>query len=90
MSDPVRSVVPMKIDCDTCTAKPQACGDCFVSFLTIDVRQEEPAAPAAVVPVSDRDTLETAVGAVPMDSDQRSAVHVLINAGLVPPLRHAV
>lgn len=83
----------MKIDCDTCTARPQACGDCFVSFLTIPVRQEEPARPAAVerqrASHDDRNTLETAVGDVPMDADQRSAVHVLINAGLVPPLRHA-
>lgn len=43
MSDPVLSVVIMKIDCETCTARGPACTDCVVSFLTIEVR------PTAVV-----------------------------------------
>ena len=42
MSDPFRSVNVMKIDCDTCTMRGPACGDCVVSFLTIPIR------PAAV------------------------------------------
>lgn len=29
----------MKIDCDDCTMRGPACGDCVVSFLTIPVRQ---------------------------------------------------
>ncbi|GMA33968.1 MULTISPECIES: hypothetical protein [Demequina] len=32
----------MNIDCDTCEVKGKACGDCFVSFLTIPVRAAQP------------------------------------------------
>jgi len=32
------SVGFMKIDCDTCTMRGLACGDCVVSFLTIERR----------------------------------------------------
>ena len=32
------SVGGMKIDCDTCTMRGLACGDCVVSFLTIERR----------------------------------------------------
>ncbi|WP_084078607.1 hypothetical protein [Demequina sp. NBRC 110057] len=28
----------MNIDCDTCEVKGKACGDCFVSFLTVRTR----------------------------------------------------
>lgn len=38
VSDPVRSVGVMKIDCDACEVRGPACGDCVVSFLTIPVR----------------------------------------------------
>lgn len=38
MSVPVVSVVVMKIDCETCTVRGPACGDCVVSFLTIPMR----------------------------------------------------
>jgi len=37
------SVFHMIIDCETCTVRGPACGDCVVSFLTIPVRQPEPA-----------------------------------------------
>lgn len=37
------TVFYMIIDCETCTVRGPACGDCVVSFLTIPVRQPEPA-----------------------------------------------
>ena len=33
-----RSVENMMIDCDECTERGPACGDCVVSFLTIQLR----------------------------------------------------
>lgn len=33
----------MIIDCETCTVRGPACDDCVVTFLTIPVRQPEPA-----------------------------------------------
>lgn len=41
MSVVVLSVLYMIIDCETCTVRGPACGDCVVSFLTIPVRQPE-------------------------------------------------
>lgn len=38
VSAPAASVRRMLIDCDTCTARPAACGDCVVTFLTVPVR----------------------------------------------------
>lgn len=42
MSDPVRSVKFMIIDCDTCEVRGAACGDCVVTFFTIGVRPADP------------------------------------------------
>lgn len=33
MSDPLASVAAMIIDCNTCQAPPEACGDCVMSVL---------------------------------------------------------
>lgn len=33
----------MIIDCETCPVRGSACSDCVVTFLTIPVRQPEPA-----------------------------------------------
>ncbi len=38
MSGVGRSVIFMMIDCDMCTERGPACGDCVVSFLTIGLR----------------------------------------------------
>lgn len=38
MSVVARSVHCMMIDCDSCTARGDACTDCVVTFLTIPVR----------------------------------------------------
>lgn len=37
MSEAAASVRRMIIDCDTCTVRGPACGDCVVTFLTIPV-----------------------------------------------------
>lgn len=54
----------MHIDCDSCTARGPACGDCVVSVL---------------------------LGAPPegvyVDETERTALAVLADCGLVPPLR---
>ncbi len=69
----------MIIDCDTCTVRGDACGDCVVSFLTIPVRAG----------VGDPADASDAHREVAMDRDQRRAVAALAAGGLVPPLRHA-
>jgi len=61
----VPSVTTMMIDCDTCTVRGAACGDCIVTFLTIPVR----------------------AGPVDLDEAERTAIGVLADSGLVPPLR---
>ena len=38
MSDPLRSVADMRIDCDTCVVRGPACAECVVTFLTIPMR----------------------------------------------------
>ncbi len=35
MSEVVVSVPAMLIDCQTCTARPDACADCVMTFLTV-------------------------------------------------------
>lgn len=75
MSDPVGSVEDMKIDCDTCTVRGEACADCVVSFLTIPVRDG-----LRVVGEESRP--------VEIDSAQEEAIRALSDAGLVAPLRH--
>ena len=42
MSDPVRTVKLMIIDCDTCEVRGKECADCVVTFLTIGMRPAEP------------------------------------------------
>ncbi|WP_123369810.1 hypothetical protein [Cellulomonas sp. PhB150] len=61
----------MIIDCESCTARPVACGDCVVTFLTIG-------SPRAAVGASD---------GVDLDVAEQHAIGVLAASGLVPPLR---
>ncbi|HWJ84507.1 MAG TPA: hypothetical protein VNR62_03705 [Cellulomonas sp.] len=61
----------MMIDCESCTARPTACGDCVVTFLAIGRR------PAP----GDRD------GGLDLDAAEQRAIGVLAASGLVPPLR---
>ena len=61
----------MLIDCDTCTVRGQACGDCVVTVLL------------ASPPRAGADRPE----AVQLDRAERAAIEVLAGSGLVPPLR---
>ncbi|WP_197021535.1 hypothetical protein [Cellulomonas sp. HZM] len=63
----------MIIDCDSCTARPVACADCVVTFLTVTAPRA--AQPAGTSP------------AVDLDHAERHAIGVLAGCGLVPPLR---
>ncbi len=65
----------MKIDCDTCVVRGDACGDCVVSFLTIPVRP-------GLRPVGERPEV------VQIDDAQARAIDALAHAGLIAPLRH--
>jgi hypothetical protein len=70
----------MKIDCDTCVVRGDACSDCVVSFLMIPVRSGLRSADARRV---------GGTGApVEVDDAQVRAIRTLANAGLVAPLRH--
>jgi positive regulator of sigma E activity len=70
----------MLIDCDSCTGRGLACGDCVVSVFL--------GTPA--LPDAPRGTLEPLRPAqtVDLDLDEAQALAVLADAGLVPPLRH--
>jgi hypothetical protein len=54
----------MLIDCDRCTVRGLACGDCVVTVL-----------------------LSRPPSGVRLDDDERMAIGVLSDSGLVPPLR---
>ncbi len=85
----------MIIDCDTCTARGDACGDCVVSFLTISVRDSAHAntALANTERESEREdgniAFPSAAAVLAIDDDQARAVSALAASGLVSPLRHA-
>lgn len=64
----------MKIDCDRCAIRGDACADCVVSFLTFS------AAPGQVN--------RTAPGPIELDPEQEAAILAFTGGGLVPPLRH--
>ncbi len=65
----------MLIDCDSCTARPRACGDCVVTHL-LSVRSAAPPLEHS----SPRPTTD-------LTSSEIAAVGVLAAGGLVPPLR---
>jgi hypothetical protein len=64
----------MKIDCDTCAVRGDACTDCVVSFLLVSARPGRAARP---VP-----------GPIELDEEQEAAILTFSEGGLVPPLRH--
>jgi hypothetical protein len=69
----------MLIDCDSCTERPRACGECVVSVLL--------GMPGERVP-GERVPGERVPGPGPeLDADERGALEVLAGAGMVPPLR---
>jgi hypothetical protein len=65
----------MKIDCDTCVVRGDACSDCVVSFLTIPVRTGLRPADSPEAPIE-------------IDVAQARAMRILAEAGLAAPLRH--
>lgn len=81
----------MLIDCDSCTARPRACGDCIVTHLLQVGRADRapggphPDRPGPVGGPGERDD-EHGAPAVLTDSEV-AAVAVLSAGGLVPPLR---
>ena len=54
VSGPVPSVLAMLIDCDTCTARPRACGDCVVTHLLSVRPSTVPLEPPSVRRTTDR------------------------------------
>jgi hypothetical protein len=91
VSGPLPSVRTMLIDCDSCTARPRACGDCIVTHLL----SVEPSRPSARGTPDDHDGWDTADAPdVPdehrpteLTPSEIAAVGVLSAGGLVPPLR---
>jgi hypothetical protein len=70
----------MLIDCDSCTGRGHACGDCVVSVFL-----GTPALPGTPVGVGGP---EEPGQQVDLDAAEAQALAVLADAGLVPPLRH--
>lgn len=64
----------MLIDCDSCTARPHACGDCVVTHLMS-------------VGLSSDATTDRASPPTELTASEVAAVAVLAAEGLVPPLR---
>jgi hypothetical protein len=64
----------MKIDCDTCAVRGDACADCVVSFLMVST-------PSRGVP-------GPVPGPIELDNEQEKAILAFSKGGLVPPLRH--
>jgi hypothetical protein len=64
----------MKIDCDTCAVRGDACSDCVVSFLSF------PPGPSS--------TARAPEGVIELDESQEAAILAFSRGGLVPPLRH--
>ena len=63
------------IDCNSCTARPVACGDCVVSALL------------GTEPELDHDTEAEAATEFDLDPTEVAALAALAGSGLVPPLR---
>ena len=73
----------MLIDCDACTARGPACGDCVVTVLLSGPPAHGHAPPGVDGPAdgqSSRTPLE-------LDGAERTALANLARSGLVPPLR---
>lgn len=65
----------MLIDCESCSGRGLACGECVLTVLLGDPEVGPGAAPCDGA-------------AVHLDVADRRALHTLAEAGLVPPLRH--
>lgn len=65
----------MLIDCECCSARGLACGECVVTVLLGDPDVAPGPSPSDGAPVH-------------LDAADRRALHTLAEAGLAPPLRH--
>ncbi len=84
MSGPVHTVLGMLIDCDSCTARPRACGDCIVTHLL----QVGPVRGSTEDSWAEPHEVMDPVDAAPeLTESEVAAVAVLSAGGLVPPLR---
>jgi hypothetical protein len=82
----------MVIDCNSCTVRGAACTDCVVTFLTIPVRPVGGRATGRTVDGTPRGRsvpVPVDGGVVELDEAERTAIDVLAEGGLVPPLRLA-
>ena len=72
----------MLIDCDACTARGPACGDCVVTVLLSGPPAHGHAPPGGV-------PADGPAGRAPLELDgaERTALANLARSGLVPPLR---
>ena len=67
----------MLIDCDTCTARDEACGDCVMTVLLGRRARAPPSVRPSFRPLE-------------FDESEQAALGTLAWAGLVPPLRLVV
>ena len=75
----------MVIDCDTCVVRGLACGDCVISVL---LGHPTPLGNAAMpAPARAGSTVPDAGTVVEIDADERRALDVLAEAGMVPRLQ---
>ncbi len=82
----------MLIDCDTCEVRDIACNDCVVTVLLGPTRLDAGGATFAPrLPLADladlADLAMAPAGMVEIGDEERTALSVLAESGLVPPLR---
>lgn len=76
----------MLIDCDTCEVRDIACNDCVVTVLLGPTRLDAGGATFAPrLPLAD--LAMAPAGMVEIGDEERTALSVLAESGLVPPLR---
>jgi len=80
------TVPGMVIDCDSCIARPRACGDCVVTHL-LAVRDDPLGRQRSDQSGVSRVNCGTGRGRVSLDDEEVVAVTTMSAAGLVPPLR---
>ena len=77
----------MLIDCTTCEVRDIACDDCVVTVLLGPTRLESGATFAETLSPGTSPLGVHAFEGVALDPDERAALAVLADSGLVPPLR---
>jgi hypothetical protein len=81
----------MRIDCDTCLARDLHCGDCVVSVLlgmpALRSHDDLNGPESGIAPHAARVGAGIPASSLDLDPDERVALAVLAEGGLVPPLR---